>query len=223
MGDEYGYEKERREMIRVQLRGKGISDERVLKVMEEVPRHKFVLKEYESMAYQDTPLSIGEGQTISQPFMVAIMAQSLNLQGDEKVLEVGAGSGYQAAVLSKLAAQVYTIERLPSLALRAKKILEELGYNNLKVLIANGTVGYPEQAPFQAILVSAGAPRIPPQLIEQLDEGGRLVIPIGDRFNQVLTEVIISKGRPIQREIVGCIFVPLIGEEGWPKVASADS
>lgn len=222
MSEEYGYEKERLDMVRVQLRGRGISDERVLKAMEEVPRHKFVLKEYESMAYQDTPLPIGEGQTISQPYMVGIMAQSLNLQGDEKVLEIGAGSGYQAAILSKLAAQVYTIERLPKIALRARNILEELLYKNIKVIVANGTLGHREQAPFQAILVTAGAPKIPPQLIEQLDEGGRLVIPIGDRFNQVLNQVIMSKGRPIQSEIVGCIFVPLIGEEGWPKVASAD-
>ena len=209
-------------MVRVQLRGRGISDERVLKAMEEVPRHKFVLKEYESMAYQDTPLPIGEGQTISQPYMVGIMAQSLNLQGDEKVLEIGAGSGYQAAILSKLAAQVYTIERLPKIALRARNILEELLYKNIKVIVANGTLGHREQAPFQAILVTAGAPKIPPQLIEQLDEGGRLVIPIGDRLNQVLNQVTISKGRPIQSEVVGCIFVPLIGEEGWPKTAIAD-
>lgn len=222
MADEYGYEKERLEMVETQLRKRNITDERVLRAMEDVPRHKFVLSEYESMAYQDTPLPIGEGQTISQPFMVAIMAQSLELQGAEKVLEVGAGSGYQAAILGKLATLVYTIERLPQLALRARNILEELDYNNVKVLITDGTLGYPEQAPFQAIVVTAGAPKIPPHLIEQLEEGGRLVIPIGDRFNQILTQVTISKGRPIQREVVGCIFVPLIGEEGWPKIAGAD-
>jgi protein-L-isoaspartate(D-aspartate) O-methyltransferase len=126
MGDEYKYQKERLEMVRVQLKGRGITDERVLKVMEELPRHKFVLKDYEDMAYQDTPLPIGEGQTISQPYMVGMMAQSLDLKGDEKILEIGTGSGYQAAVLGKLAAQVYTIERLPQLALRARKILEDL-------------------------------------------------------------------------------------------------
>jgi protein-L-isoaspartate(D-aspartate) O-methyltransferase len=223
MYNETEYLKERLAMVQTQLRERGITDERVLKTMEEVPRHKFVLKEYEAMAYQDTPLPIGEGQTISQPFMVAIMAQSLQLQGNEKVLEIGTGSGYQSAILGKLSHEVYTVERLPALALRAKNILLELGYNNIKVIIANGTLGYPQEAPFSAILVTAGAPRIPPCLIEQLAEGGKLVIPIGDRINQILTLVTKSQGRTLQQEIVGCIFVPLIGEEGWSTAANDGS
>jgi len=213
------YRKERLNMVNRQLRERGITDQRVLKVMEEVPRHKFVPKEYRSMAYQDTPLPIGEGQTISQPYMVAIMAQSLKLQGHEKVLEIGTGSGYQSAVLSRLAREVYTIERLPTLALMARETLKELGYDNVRVIIANGTLGYPQEAPFSAILVTAGAPRIPGPLIDQLEEGGKLVIPIGDQINQILTLVTKIGGKTVQQEIVGCMFVPLIGQEGWLKKA----
>jgi len=211
MGDEYGYEKERREMIRVQLRGKGISDERVLKVMEEVPRHKFVLKEYESMAYQDTPLPIGEGQTISQPYIVALMTESLDLRGEEKVLEIGTGSGYQSAILAELAKEVYSLERFENLKMNAEAALKELGYTNIKLRSGDGTLGWPEQAPFDSIIITAASRVVPSPLIEQLREGGKLILPLGGSLSQVLTLFEKKKDSFEPRQICDCVFVPLVG------------
>lgn len=186
--------------------------------MSEIPRHEFVTSEYRQSAYQDNPLPIGERQTISQPFMVAIMTQSLELQGEEKVLEIGTGSGYQTAVLSCLASQVYTIERFPCLSLKAQEVLRKLGYTNVEMRIADGTLGYPQKAPLDAIVVTAGAPKVPYSLLEQLAEGGRLIIPLGNRYKQMLTRVVRKEEKFIHREIVDCIFVPLIGMEGWSDI-----
>lgn len=209
---------DRYNMVQFQLKRRGIADLRVLNAMAEVPRHEFVSPEYREAAYQDNPLPIGEGQTISQPFMVGIMTQSLELKGEERVLEIGTGSGYQAAILGRLASQVFTIERFPCLALKAREVLRNLGYTNVEVIIANGTLGYPYKAPFDGIVVAAGAPRVPLKLLEQLVEGGRLVIPLGDRYNQMLTQVLRKEGQFIQRRIVECIFVPLIGLDAWADI-----
>ena len=209
------YATDRFHMVQYQLMNRGIHDEHVLKVMSEVPRHMFIPETYKHAAYEDCPLPIGEGQTISQPYMVAIMTQCLELKGEEKVLEIGTGSGYQAAILSKLAGRVYTIERHEVLALRAIKVMKEMGYNNVDVIIGDGSMGLPDTAPFQGIIVTACAPHIPKSLIDQLDFAGRLVIPIGDPYNQTL-HTIIKTGKGIEsRRILECAFVPLIGEEGW--------
>ncbi|MBI1987718.1 MAG: protein-L-isoaspartate(D-aspartate) O-methyltransferase [Nitrospinae bacterium] len=205
-------------MVRLQLQERGIKDSRVLNAMEEVPRHCFVPPDYRHAAYQDSPLPIGEGQTISQPYMVALMTQALQPQPWEKVLEIGTGSGYQAAILSRLAYRIYTVERFPPLAQRAQETLRELGFNNVEVIIANGSLGLPQKAPFDGILVTAGAPRVPLQLLDQLAEGGRLVIPIGDRCNQTLLQIVRQQGRFVRHELVDCVFVPLIGLEAWADI-----
>ncbi|HIE52022.1 MAG TPA: protein-L-isoaspartate(D-aspartate) O-methyltransferase, partial [Armatimonadetes bacterium] len=170
---------EREAMVERQIRARGVRDPRVLEAMRQVPRHKFVLPSLQAQAYQDTPLPIGLDQTISQPYMVALMTELLELKGPEKVLEVGTGSGYQAAILAELAEQVYTIERIPELAAAARQRLQELGYHNVTVRVGDGTLGWPEEAPFEAIIVTAGGQTVPPALKEQLAEGGRLVIPVG--------------------------------------------
>lgn len=205
----------REAMVRDQLIRRGVGDERVLTAMRTVPRHEFVLPEHLGLAYDDQPLPIGEGQTISQPYVVALMLEHLHLRGDEKVLEVGTGSGYQAAVLAELAAEVYTIDRVESLARTARERLLRLGYDNVTVVAGDGTNGLPEQAPFEGIIVAAAAPGLPEPLIEQLAPGGRLVAPVGRRHTQSL--VVASKvGDQIaQRELCGVVFVPLIGEHGW--------
>jgi protein-L-isoaspartate(D-aspartate) O-methyltransferase len=211
------FEKLRHYMVQTQLRARGIRDERVLKAFMEIPRHKFVLPEDEDMAYEDHPLPIGFGQTISQPFMVATITEALMLRGDEKVLEVGAGSGYQAAILGKLCREVYAIERIPELAERAKRTLLELGYSNVHIVVGDGTLGLPEHAPYDAIVVSAGAPDIPPTLIEQLADKGRLVIPVGSPYSQILVRVIKDGVRLKHEKICPCVFVPLVGEYGWEE------
>ncbi|MBI2877735.1 MAG: protein-L-isoaspartate(D-aspartate) O-methyltransferase [Candidatus Tectomicrobia bacterium] len=212
------FREDRVRMVRLQLQRRGIIDPRVLQAMEEVPRHRFVPPEYQHLAYQDSPLSIGEGQTISQPYMVALMTQVLQPQLWEKVLEIGTGSGYQAAVLSRLACRVYTVERFPQLAQRAEEILRELGCANVDVVVANGSLGLPERAPFDGIVVTAGAPQVPLQLLDQLAEGGRLVIPIGDRSNQVLYQIVRHHGRFTRNALIDCVFVPLIGLEAWADI-----
>ncbi len=213
MRDEW--ERKRKAMVEEQLRSRGIVDERVLEVMGRICREKFVPLKDRDVAYSDGPLPIGEDQTISQPYMVAIMTECLALKGEEKVLEIGTGSGYQAAILLELAKEVYTIERIPALAERAKKTLEELGYTNFHLKIDDGSEGWPETAPFDGIIVTAAAPDVPNVLVDQLADGGRLVIPIGSRYSQTLCLITKKGGEILKEEFTSCIFVPLIGEYGW--------
>ena len=207
----------RRMMVQRQLVGRGVRDRRVLAAMEEVPRHFFVDEALWHEAYDDSPLPIGEGQTISQPYMVAVMTELLKLDGDETVLEIGTGSGYQAAVLTRLCRWVYTMERLESLSERARKAVETCGYTNISFIVGDGTQGWPDHAPYDGIIVTAGAPNIPHTLVEQLVEGGRLVIPVGDRFSQVLKLVIRTKEGTIVESHTGCRFVDLVGKFGWTR------
>jgi protein-L-isoaspartate(D-aspartate) O-methyltransferase len=202
-------------MIRAQLQRRGITDPRVLQVMREVPRHAFVPPEWRHEAYSDRPLPIADDQTISQPYMVAIMTQSLELQGHERVLEVGTGSGYQAAVLSRLAADVYTIEYFPALAKRARALLQRLGYTNVQVLTGDGGLGLLAHAPYHGILVAAAAPYVPQPLLTQLAEGGHLVIPVGSVTSQELLIITRHGDHYAQERSVPCRFVPLLGQEGW--------
>jgi len=194
-----------------------ISDERVLNAMERVPRQLFVPSNSQHLAYEDIPLSIGEGQTISQPFIVALMTEALELAGTEKVLEIGTGSGYQAAILAELAQQVISVERLSKLAEDARLLLDKLGYTNIEVHLAEKTLGWPKEAPYQAIIVTAGAPRIPPELLDQLAENGRLVIPVGSRYEQELIKVVKESGKVTAKNLGACRFVPLIGEGAWEE------
>jgi protein-L-isoaspartate(D-aspartate) O-methyltransferase len=208
-------EKLRREMVETQLIPRGIKDEKVLDAFRRVPRHEFVPANIRGAAYDDGALPIGEGQTISQPYMVAIMTELLHLKGGEKVLEVGTGSGYQAAILAELCRKVFTIERIEELSERAKKILLGLGYSNIEFLVGDGTEGYLKAAPYDGIVVTAGCPGIPQPLADQLAEGGRLVIPVGETYLQTLTIVTKEKGKIRTEESIGCVFVPLIGKYGW--------
>jgi protein-L-isoaspartate(D-aspartate) O-methyltransferase len=208
---------ERQLMVSTQLRARGISDERVLDAMARVPRHEFVAAEYRDQAYEDHPVPIGEGQTLSQPYIVAIMLEALSLSGSEKVLEVGTGSGYQTALLAELANNVYSIERHAALAHDAEHVLQRLGYGNIKVLVGDGSEGLPDAAPFDAIIVSAAAPRIPPALFEQLSEGGRMIVPVGPANAQELQLVRKENGRASVTNLEGCRFVPLIGGQGYPE------
>ena len=209
------FENARREMVARQIGDRGIRSERVLAAMESVPRHLFVPREHVSAAYSDEPLPIGEGQTISQPFMVAAMADALSLLGSERVLEIGAGSGYQAAVLSQLAAEVVAVEAQPLLADRARELLQKLGYRNVRIELGDGSLGWPADVPYDAILVTAAAPAVPPPLIEQLAEGGRLVIPVGGSEHQDLLRIVKRDGATSQESLYPCRFVPLIGRYGW--------
>ena len=202
-------------MIRVQLQRRGITDRRVLQAMREVPRHAFVPVQWRHKAYSDRPLPIADEQTISQPYMVAIMTQSLALQGHECVLEVGTGSGYQAAVLSRLVAHVYTIEYFPTLAENARAVLQHLGYTNVQVITGDGSLGLPAHAPYHGILVAAAAPHVPQPMLAQLAEGGRLVIPVGSITSQDLLIVTRHQDDYAQVRSVPCRFVPLLGQEGW--------
>jgi protein-L-isoaspartate(D-aspartate) O-methyltransferase len=202
-------------MVEAQLRGRDIVDERVLAAMERVPRELFVPADLRSRAYADAALPIGEGQTISQPYMVARICSELGLDGDERVLDVGTGSGYQAAVLSELADVVYSIERLPALAEAARRNLEAAGYDHVQVHVGDGSRGLPEEAPFEAIAVAAAAPVPPQALYEQLRPGGRLVVPVGGRHGQRLEVIVASPEGPAVLRSVPCRFVPLLGEEGF--------
>lgn len=205
----------RKRMVEEQLLARGVRDERVIKVMSEIPRHLFVPKVLYGQAYSDYPLNIGEGQTISQPFMVAIMTVALELKGCERVLEIGTGSGYQTAILAELSKHVYTIERLRALANRARRLLYDIGVANFSLKVGDGTLGWPEEAPFDGIIVTAGSPGIPKVYIEQLAEGGRLVIPVGDEWSQQLV-VARKVGRGVeQKNVTGCRFVKLVGRYGW--------
>jgi len=194
-----------------------IQDKRVIEAMKHIPREAFVPEEYHYAAYDDRPLSIGFGQTISQPFIVALMIQALELKGDEKVLELGTGSGYEAAILAELTRQVVTIECIPELAESAKRVLQKLGYSNIEVQLASKTLGWMEEAPYNAIIVSAGAPSIPQVLLGQLAWGGRMIIPVGSRWQQELIKVTRSWERNKIENLGACYFVPLIGEGAWKE------
>ncbi len=211
------YDVLRERMVREQLVARDITDPLVLKVMSEVPRHLFVPEEVRDKAYRDSPLPIGHDQTISQPYIVALMTQALNLRGHEIVLEVGTGSGYQTAILSRLARQVFSIERYAELAERAGRVLAQLGYHNVEVLAGDGSQGLPDQAPFDAILVAAAAPDVPWPLKAQLAEGGRLVMPIGGLHGQVLTRVTRQGDHWAVEHLAPVMFVPLIGRYGWSE------
>jgi protein-L-isoaspartate(D-aspartate) O-methyltransferase len=205
----------RTEMVERQLRRRGISDERVLAAMGRVPRELFVPENMRRYAYDDSALPIGHRQTISQPFVVATICSLLALEGDERVLDVGAGSGYQAAVLAELAAEVVTIERIPALAEAARARLAEAGYPEVEVRVGDGSTGVPEQAPFDGIAVAAAAPSVPSALYDQLSDGGRLVVPRGSRRGQELVLVVRTSSGPVERRSIPVRFVPLVGDEGF--------
>ncbi len=201
----------REQMVETQIKARGVKDPRVLSAMLKVERHLFVPKEYRSSAYNDQPLPIGEGQTISQPYIVALMTELLELKGEEKVLEVGTGSGYQAAILAELAKEVYTIEIIETLANSAKKLLSELGYKNIYVKTGDGYLGWPEASPFDAIIVTCAPDHIPQPLLDQLKEGGRLVIPVGT-YSQELKKITKRQGQFETKDVIPVIFVPMTGE-----------
>ena len=195
--------------------GAGIRDQRVLAAMSRVPREYFVPSDEQYLAYDDTPLPIGFNQTISQPFIIALMTQALELTGNEKVLEVGTGSGYQAAILAELSQVVITVERIPALAEMAKKVLDSLNYTNVRVHLAEENLGWASEAPYDAIIVTAGAPRVPVDLLSQLAIGGRLVIPVGSRYVQELYRIIKRRRKNIVQNLGGCRFVSLMGKDAW--------
>jgi len=211
-----GFQRARRQMVQMQLAARGIGDERVLEAMSKVPRHLFVPEEMREHAYEDSPLPIGEGQTISQPYIVAKMTEALSLNPHDRILEIGTGSGYQAALLAELAGHVYCIELLAPLLERAHRILVRLGYENITLIQGDGTLGWPEHAPYNAIMVTAGAPHVPEPLERQLAMGGRMVIPVGDRYSQELVAVIKRPEGMAHMNLGGCRFVKLMGEQGWP-------
>jgi protein-L-isoaspartate(D-aspartate) O-methyltransferase len=204
-------------MVESQLISRGIKDNRVLETMRKVPRHRFVEEALVSQAYNDHPLPIGDKQTISQPYMVALMTEALELQGDEKILEIGTGCGYQTAILAELAEKIYSIERIRSLSIKARRILDELGYFNVVLKVGDGTVGAKEEAPFNSIIVTAGSPEIPQPLVDQLAMGGRLVVPVGDKYTQSLMRVVRTKEGIIKTDLGGCRFVNLLGRHGWKE------
>ena len=209
------YEKARARMVKEQLVPRGIHDPATLKAMQTVPRHLFVEDALRSQAYGDHPLPIGKGQTISQPYIVALMTQALQLKGHETVLEIGTGSGYQAAILAQLCAKVYTVERIDSLLVRARKVFDQLHYLNILSKLDDGTVGWPENGPYDAIIVTAGGPRVPEPLLEQLADPGILVIPVGEKSYQQLQLVTRNKNSLSTTVIESVRFVDLIGEHGW--------
>jgi protein-L-isoaspartate(D-aspartate) O-methyltransferase len=212
------YKKQRIRMVDSQIRARSITDARLLKVMETIPRHLFVDEGLIDQAYNDNPLPIGEHQTISQPYIVALMTQALELKGRERVLEIGTGSGYQTAILAKLADRVFSIERVATLAARARKILDQLNCYNVAIRVGDGSYGWKEEAPFDAIITTAAVPSIPGHLVDQLAPGGRLVVPVGSRDMQTLYKLTRSEENPdeIKKEdLGGCRFVSLIGESGW--------
>jgi protein-L-isoaspartate(D-aspartate) O-methyltransferase len=209
------FPKARLKMVEEQIVSRGIKDPRLIAAMKKIPRHLFVEEALQSQAYTDHPLPIGEKQTISQPYMVALMTEALLLTGRERVLEIGTGSGYQTAILAELSEKVFSVERIRPLAIRARKLLYELGYFNVEIKIFDGTFGWMEESPFDAILVTAGSPDIPETLIDQLAMGGKLVIPVGDVFVQDLFRVTKTEGGVKKEDLGGCRFVKLIGKYGW--------
>ncbi len=210
------YQGKRQYMVDTQIVARGIKDRRVIEAMLKVPRHLFLDEALRPQAYDDNPLPIGEKQTISQPYIVALMSETLHLKGTEKVLEIGTGSGYQCAILAELADQIYTIERIPSIAKRARKIFDQLNYSNVIINIGDGTLGWKQHSPYDGIIVTAASPRPPKPLLEQLAKGGRLVIPIGDEFSQNLSVFTRNDNDDLTEESYGgCRFVKLIGQHGW--------
>jgi len=211
----YQREDERRRMVEYQIKARGVRDPRVLAAMQDVPRHIFIPPPYDRAAYDDNPLPIGSGQTISQPYIVALMTELLALSQKDRVLEIGAGSGYQAAILAQIAAMVVTIERVSKVAALARRNIGELGIKNVTIMEGDGTLGCPEKAPFDAIIVTAATPEIPQPLLDQLNEGGRLVAPVGGREIQELTKVVRTGTTFVRSYFGGVRFVPLIGRHGW--------
>ena len=214
------YRKPRLRMVESQIKARGIKDERVLMAMETIPRHLFVDEGLMEQAYSDSPLPIGEHQTISQPYIVALMTEALELKGRERVLEIGTGSGYQTAILASLADRVFSVERIASLATGARKILDKLNFYNVAIRVGDGSYGWSDEAPFDAIITTAAAPDIPQYLLEQLIPGGRMIVPAGGRDVQTLYKLTRSKENPqeiIREDLGGCRFVSLIGESGWKK------
>lgn len=217
-GEALKFSGQRRKMVDDQLAARGIRDPRILEAMKRIPRHLFVHESLQHRAYGDHPLPIGESQTISHPYTVAAMTEALNLAGREKVLEIGTGSGYQTAVLAEMAGQVFTIERIRSISLKAQKILDRLGYMKIVFKVFDGTYGWPDQGPFDAILIAASSPSVPQNLVAQLAEGGRLVMPVGgDGGGQKLLRVTREGGVVRETEIGDCRFVPLLGKYGWAE------
>ena len=207
----------RERMVKNQLMARDIKDERVLQAMGKIPRHLFIQEALAGEAYNDHPVPIGEKQTISQPYIVALMTEALELKGSENTLEIGTGSGYQTAILAELSSRVYTIERIKSLLVKARKLLAKLGYNNILFKAFDGTLGWKDYAPFDAIMVTAGAPNVPEPLKEQLADNGRIIIPVGDRYTQELIKI-TRKGESFEQESLGgCRFVNLIGVHGWKE------
>jgi len=215
--EELSYTKAREQMVRQQITARGIRARRVLAAMRTVPRHLFVPEDLHHLAYYDSPLSIGLGQTISQPYIVALMTEALELKEHENVLEIGTGSGYQAAILGQLVKHVYTVERIQELATRAQDLFRQLCYDNISVRVDDGTKGWPEHAPYQAVIITAASPDVPKPLTEQLAEGGRLVGPIGGSWTQSLIQIHKQGGDLNSRELTTVAFVPLIGEYGWSE------
>jgi protein-L-isoaspartate(D-aspartate) O-methyltransferase len=205
----------KKRMVEEQLIPRGIKNQRVLDAFRKIERHRFIPEDLMTSAYGDFPVPIGEGQTISQPYIVALMTECLDLSGQERVLEIGTGSGYQAAILAELASEVYTVERFENLKKRAEKVLNELGYANIKIKVGDGTLGWPEAAPFDRIIITAASPRVPLPLTEQLKESGKLVLPLGESFSQILTVIEKKEGKLESMEVCGCVFVPLVGKYGW--------
>ncbi len=207
----------RARMVEEQIVARGVSDQSVLRAFRTVPRHEFVPEEYRRDAYRDGPLPIGNGQTISQPYMVASMTEAARVEPGNRILEIGTGSGYQAAILAELGAFVFTVERLRLLSNLAQEVLDSLGYTQIRFLVADGTLGWQAEAPFDAVVVTAGAPHLPEPLLDQLADGGRLVIPIEDGFSQILHVVTKTEGEIHEERKERCTFVPLIGEFGWDR------
>jgi len=214
---EADFELARLQMVRRQLAARGIDDPRVLAAMSKVPRERFLPPSLQADAYADRALPIDCGQTISQPFIVALMTQAMRLTGSERVLEIGTGSGYQAAVLAELAGEVVTVERHADLSRRAGTVLAELGYQNVTLVCGDGTLGYPDRAPYDRIMVTAASRDVPPPLFDQLAEGGILVIPLGGRDYQNLQAIERRAGRSVTVDLSPCRFVPLVGDQGWPE------
>ncbi len=211
------YEVARGRMVDEQITARGVKDERVLAAMRTVPRHEFLPEAIRGMAYEDNSLPLGESQTMSQPYMVALMTELLELTGTERVLEIGTGSGYQAAVLAELCEKVYSVERIKPLADKARAVLDRLGYRTVAIKVYDGTYGWKEMAPFDAIMVTAGAPDVPAPLVLQLKEGGRMVVPVGDRQGQALLKVVKTAEGVVAERSIPCTFVPLIGSHGWKE------
>ena len=211
------FERQREEMVTRQIEGRGIIDQNVLAAMRKVPRHLFVSEALRDQSYGDFPLPIGEQQTISQPYIVAEMTQALQIAKDDRVLEIGTGSGYQAAILAEIAYKVYTIERIHSLLIKTRRLFDQLRYHNIITRYGDGTVGWVDESPFDAIIVTAGAPKIPEVLIAQLASGGRMVVPVGDQHSQEMIVINKDEQGVHRSNLGGCRFVKLVGENGWSE------